>query len=105
MDSSNPYLVYAVRQNNFLHDFSGKWILSLQLYIGKQAKGKSSYLKGVIMLPTINCDITKAATNVTVDFSLIHKKWRKYPVTLDGFFENTSLQDTVSEHNLYLITK
>ena len=37
---------------------------------GKQAKGKSRYIKDAIILPTINCDIAKAATNVTIDFSL-----------------------------------
>ena len=63
------------------------WILSLQLNLGKQAKGKSRYIKDAIMLPTINCDITKAATNVTIDFSVIHKKWRKYFVTLEDFLK------------------
>ena len=43
---------------------------------GKQAKEKSSYLEGTIMLSGINCDITKDVTNVTVDFSsFIQKKW------------------------------
>ena len=58
------------------------WILSVHLNKGKHTTGKSSYLKDAIMLPTINCDITKAATNATVDFSSIHKKWQKYLVTL-----------------------
>ena len=61
------------------------WILSLQLNIGKQAQGTSSYLKDAIMLPTMDCDITKVATNVTVDFSFIHKRWQKYLVTLKDF--------------------
>ena len=63
------------------------WILSLQLNIGKQAKENSSYLKGAIMLPTINCDITKAATNVTIDFSLMHKMWQKYLAILKDFLK------------------
>ena len=58
------------------------WILSLEFDLGNQAKGKSRYIKDAIMLPTINCDIKKAATNVTIDFNLFHKKWRKYLVTL-----------------------
>ena len=45
------------------------------------------------MLPTINCDITKAATNVAVGLSFIYKKWRKYLVAV-GFFQNILLQDT-----------
>ena len=61
------------------------WILSLHLNIGKQAKGKCSYLKDAIMLPTINCDITKAAIVVTVDFSFIHKRWQTCLVTLKKF--------------------
>ena len=48
-------------------------ILSLQFNIGKQAKGKSRYIEDAIVLPDINCDIIKAATNVTIDFSLIKK--------------------------------
>ena len=60
-------------------------ILLLHLKIGKQAKGKCSYLKNAMMLPTINCDITKAATNVTSVFSFFHKKWQKYLVTLKDF--------------------
>ena len=92
------------------------WILSLQLNIGKQAKGQSRFMKDAIMLPTINCDITKAATNVTFDFSLIHKKWRKYPVTLKDFLKISYyniqllskicilLQDTVTSKGKYLIT-
>ena len=59
------------------------WILPLQLNIGKQAKGKSRYIEDAIMLSTINCDIT----NVSIDFSLIHKKWRKYLVTLKEFLK------------------
>ena len=39
------------------------------------------------MLPNINCDTTKAATNVTVDYSFIHKKWRKYLATLKDFMK------------------
>ena len=74
------------------------WILSLQLNIGKQAKGKSRYIKDAIMLPTINCDITKAATNVTIDFNLIHKKWRKYLVTLKDFLK-------VSYYKIQLLSK
>ena len=73
MDYLKSYLVYAARKN-FLHDFNEKnWILLLHLKIGKQIKGKSSYLKDAIMLPTINCDTTKAATNVIVDFSFFIK--------------------------------
>ena len=62
------------QDKQFLHNFNGKsWNLLLQLNIGKQAKGKSSYLKDAILLPTINWDITKAVTNVTIDLSFIHK--------------------------------
>ena len=74
------------------------WILSLQLNIEKQAKGKSRYIKDAKMLPTINCDITKAATNVTVDLSLIHKKWRKYLVTLKDFLK-------ISYYKIQLLSK
>ena len=93
------------------------WISPLQLNIQKQAKGNSSFLKGAIMLPTINCDITKAATNATIDFSLIHKKWRKYLVTLKDFLKIPYckiqllskicilLQDTVTSKEKYLITR
>ena len=81
------------------------WILLLQLNIGKQAKGKSRYIEDPIMLPSINCDITKAAANVTIDFSLIYKKWQKYLVTLKEFFENILLQDTVTSKGKYLITR
>ena len=63
------------------------WILSLHLNMGKQAEGKYSYLKDAIMLPTINCDITKAATIVTGGFSYIHKKWQKYPLTFKDFLK------------------
>ena len=112
MDSSESYLIYVARENNFngknwvsaLHDFNGKnWILALHLIMGKQAKGKASYLKDAIMLPTINCDVMKAATNVTVDYSFFHKKWQKYLVILKDFLK--ILQDTVVEQNLNLITK
>ena len=93
------------------------WILSLQLNIGKQAKGKSRYIKDAILLPTINCDIKEAATNVTIDFSLIHKKSRKYLVTLKDFLKIfyykiqllskicILLQDTVTSKGKYLITR
>ena len=102
------------------------WILSLQLSIGKQAKRKSRYIKDAKMLTTINCDVTNAATNVTVDFSFVHKKWRKYLGTLKDFLKIfyykiqllsqylvirykicsiTVLQDTVIEQILYLITR
>ena len=74
------------------------WILSLQLNIGKQAKGKSRYIKDAIMLPNINCDITKAATSVTIDFSLIHKKRRKYLVTLRDFLK-------ISYYKIQLLSK
>ena len=93
------------------------WILSLQLSIGKQAKGKSRYIKDAKMLTTINCDVTNAATNVTVDFSFVHKKWRKYLGTLKDFLKISYyktqllskmcilLQDTVIEQILYFITR
>ena len=93
------------------------WILSLQLNIGKQAIGKSRYIKDAIMLPIINCDITKAATNITIDFSLIHKKGRKYFVTLKDFLKISYykiqllskicilLQDTINSKGKYLITR
>ena len=96
------------------------YILSLQLNIGKHAKGKSRYITDAIMLPTINCDITKAATNVTViviDFKPYSKKWRKYPVTLKNCFKISYykiqllskifivLQDTVTSKGNYLITR
>ena len=74
------------------------WILSLQLNIGKQAKGKSRYIQVAIMLPTIDCDITKAATNVTIDFSLIYKTWRKYLVTLKDFLK-------ISYYKIQLLSK
>ena len=74
------------------------WILSLYLDIGKQAKGKSSYLKDAIMLPTINSDITKAATNVIADFSFIHKKWQRYLVTLKDFLK-------ISYYKIQLLSK
>ena len=48
--------------------------------IGNQAEGKSRYVKDAILLPNVNCDITKAATNVTIDFSVIHTMLRKYLV-------------------------
>ena len=92
------------------------WFLSLQL-IGKQAKGKSRYKTDAIMLPNINCDITKAATNVTINFSLIYKKWRKYLVTLKDFLKISYykiqllskicilLQDTVTSKGKFLITR
>ena len=91
------------------------WILSVQLNIGKQAKGKSRYMKDAIMLPTINCDSTEAASNVTVDFSLIYNKWRKYLVTLKDFLKISCykiqllskicilLQDTVTSKGKHLI--
>ena len=50
------------------------------------------------MLPTINCDITKAATNVTIDFSLIYKKWRKYLVTVKDFLK-------ISYYKIQLLSK
>ena len=80
-------------------------MLSLHLDIGKQAKRKSKCLKDARMLLIINCDITKAANNVTVDSSFIHKKWRMYLVTLKDFFENILLQDTVIDQTLYLIIR
>ena len=39
------------------------------------------------MLPNIDCDITKAATSVTANFSFILEKWRKYLVTLKDFLK------------------
>ena len=59
------------------------------------------------MLPSINCDITKAATNVTIDFSPIYRKWRKYLVTLKGFLKISyyKIQKIVIEQNLYLIIR
>ena len=93
------------------------WILSVQRNLGKQAKGKSRYIKDAIMLPTINCDITEAATNVTFDFNLIYKKWRKYLVTLEDFLKISYykiellskicilLQDTVTSKGKYRITR
>ena len=89
------------------------WILILQLNIGKQAKGISRYIKDAIMLPTIYCDIT----NVTINFSFIHKKWRKYLVTLKDYLKISYnkiqlfskicilLQDTVTSKGKYLITR
>ena len=77
--------------------------------MGKQAKRKSSYLKDAITLPTTNCDITKAATNVIVGFSFIHKTWREYLVTFKDFLKISCykiqllskicilLQDTVTD--------
>ena len=118
MDSLKSYLVYAARLSNFIYDLNGKnVILSLYLNIGKQAKGTSSFLKDAIILPTINCDITKAATKVTVDFSFIHKKWQKCLVTLKDFLKicyyKTQLlskicillQGTVASNGKYLITR
>ena len=58
----------------------------------------SSYLKDIIVLPTINCDITKAATNVTVDFSFFHKKWQKYLVALKDFLK-------ISYYKIQLLSK
>ena len=69
------------------------------------------------MLPTINCDITKGATNVTIYVSLIHKKWRRYLVTLKDFLKISYykiqllskicilLQDTVTSKGKYFITR
>ena len=64
----------------------------------------SSYIKDAIVLPTIDCDITKAATNVAIDFSLIHKKWRKYLVTLKDFLKISCFKIQLFEQNLNLIT-
>ena len=64
------------------------------------------------MLPTLNSDITKAAANVTIDFSHIHDKWRKCLVTLKDFLkisyykiqllekESILLQDTVIDFSI-----
>ena len=83
----------------------------------KQAKETSSCLKDATMLPIISCDITKAATNVIVDVSIIHKEWRKYLVTLKDFLKIPYykifslskicilLQDTVTSKGKYLITR
>ena len=68
------------------------------------------------MLPTISFDITKAATNVTVDFSYFHKNWQKYLVTLKDFLKMSYykiqlfskivilLQNTVTSKGEYPIT-
>ena len=79
--------MYKDKTNFYMTSIGKNWILSLRLNIGKQAQEKFSCLKDTIMLPTINCDITKAATNVTIDFCFIHKRWHKYLVTLKEFLK------------------
>ena len=69
------------------------------------------------MLPAINCVVTKAVTNITVDFSFVHEKWQKYQVALKELLKishykmqllgkiSILLQDTVTSKGEYLITR
>ena len=78
-------------------------IVSLQLNIGKQAKGKSSYLKDVILLPTINCDTLPLKS--LLSSALFIKRGAKVSSNVEAFFESILLQDTVIKENLYPITR
>ena len=73
-------------------------------YDRRQAKGKSSYLKDAIMLPTINCDIRRLPL-ISLLTSALFINVAKVSCNFEGLFENILLQDTAIEQSLYLITR
>ena len=86
---SLPVTLMHDRVNSFLHKVNRRKTGIDHYTVKQESKSKES----PVTYKTPQYDLL--ATNVTVDFSLIHKKVKKVSCKFEGFYDSILLQDTV----------